>query len=137
MLGIGWLQGKTTSFKGIKSFYDEIEHVNDKKLCARGTYAIDTADIVGSVARAAELDDKFLPKNQGWTQRHDDMERRFRQGYPMNPIKVFKIQHEDHPEYYVVDGHHRVALAKRFGYADINADVTELCGDIQELQTDT
>lgn len=126
MFGLGWLQGKSTSLQSPKSFYDEVEQLNEKKLCACGIYSIDTAEIVGSVGQAHELDDKFLPKQQGWTQRHEDMNKRFRQGYPMNPIKVFKIQREDESEYYVVDGHHRVALAKRFGHPQINADVTEV-----------
>lgn len=126
MFGLGWLNGKKTTSPGIKSFYEEVETINNKQLCACGVFSIDIDDIVGSVGQADKLDDKFLPKQQGWTQRHEDIENRLRQGCPMNPIKVFKIQHEDHAEYFVVDGHHRVALAKRFGHPQINADVTEV-----------
>ena len=48
-------------------------------------------------------------------------------GTPSDPIKVMKVKRgERDTQYYVVDGHHRVAIAKSHHSKDIHAEVTEV-----------
>ncbi len=117
---------KNSKANSVKNFYQEVAGLSDKETRPVGVCSINITDIVGSVGRAEELDANFRFKNQGWTDRHQRIEQRVRQGQPMDPIKVFKVQSDRQAEYYVVDGHHRVAVAKRSGFFSMNADVTEV-----------
>jgi hypothetical protein len=95
-------------------------------LRSRGLRSINTADIVGSVGRAEELDCNFRPRSEPWNDRHRLLEAMMRRGEPSEPIKVFLMRRQNKAEYYVLDGHHRVALAKRNAFKELNADVTEV-----------
>lgn len=77
--------------------------------------------IVGSADRASDFDDKFLPKTSRARDRWKNLERRFPAGdFP--PIVVYQVDES----YFVVDGHHRVAIAKSKGLATIDAEITRL-----------
>ena len=86
-----------------------------------GLMPIEVAKIVGTAGRNMEFDRNFLP-------RRDDVQERWRKlelaypegGFP--PIVVYKL----HDMYFVVDGHHRVAIAKQKKVEFIDAEVTEL-----------
>lgn len=110
----------------VKNFYQEVPRLQETETSRLGVQSIQLVDIVGSVGRASELDKNFRFKNQGWNERHQRIETRLRRGAPTEPIKVFKIQKGTVSEYYVVDGHHRVAIAKRNGYLSMNAEITEV-----------
>ncbi len=113
-------------FGSLKSLYTSLKDIPNYDLKSRGVRSIDTADIVGSVGRAQELDCNFRPRGEPWTDRHRLLEAKMQRGEPTEPIKVFLVQREEKAEYYVVDGHHRVALAKRNAFKELNADVTEV-----------
>ncbi|MPZ91983.1 MAG: transcriptional regulator [Actinobacteria bacterium] len=86
-----------------------------------GLMPIEVAKIVGTAGRNMEFDKNFLPR------RHDVQERwrRLELHYPEGgfpPIVVYKLN----DMYFVVDGHHRVAIAKQTKIEYIDAEVTEL-----------
>jgi hypothetical protein len=110
----------------LKSFYASLKDIPDYDLKSWGVRSIDTADIVGSVGRAEELDCNFRSRKEPWNDRHRLLEAMMRRGEPSEPIKVFLVRREKKAEYYVLDGHHRVALAKRNAFKELNADVTEV-----------
>src|SRR5665809_129039 len=86
-----------------------------------GVMPIEVSKIVGTAGRNMEFDKNFLP-------RRDDVQERWRRlelaypegGFP--PIVVYKLN----DMYFVVDGHHRVAIAKQKKIEYIDAEVTEL-----------
>ncbi|HLA42995.1 MAG TPA: ParB/Srx family N-terminal domain-containing protein [Aggregatilineales bacterium] len=113
--------------KMLKSFEEETAHLHIEAVRKPGIVSIEIDKIVGSVGRAHELDKNFHYRKRAKTERYHIIEDAMRSGKPMEPVKVFKLKRgRETSEYYVVDGHHRVAQAKQHGYTEINADVTEV-----------
>lgn len=105
--------------------YDEITrrmHVEGQS--SKGVQDIPVDAIVGSVNRYRDFDRNFLPL------RDEDMERWARvkaamtsPGSPgLPPIRVYKIGEA----YFVLDGNHRVSIAKQMGIETLEAHVTEI-----------
>ena len=78
--------------------------------------------VVGTVDRSRDFDRRFRPTSPRTRQRWARIARAQRLGEGMPPISVYRIG-ELH---FVRDGHHRVSVARALGYADIQADVTEV-----------
>jgi hypothetical protein len=86
-----------------------------------GVRPIPVAQIVGTAGRADDFDEEFLPRRPEMRDRWRTVEQMFPQGeFP--PIVVYQVDRA----YFVVDGHHRVAIAKRMGVEMIDAEVTVL-----------
>jgi nucleotide-binding universal stress UspA family protein len=91
---------------------------------SKGLKEIPVEAIVGSVNRYFDFDKNFLPL------RDEDMERWARvkammtsPGSPgLPPIRVYKIGEA----YFVMDGNHRVSIAKQMGMEKLEAHVTEI-----------
>ena len=68
----------------------------------------------------------FLPlpqlRGRNWEGRWQRLQQAMRQLIVLPPIEVLQVG----SEYWIVDGHNRVAAARRIGAADMDADVTEL-----------
>jgi hypothetical protein len=77
--------------------------------------------IVGTVDRVGDFDRQFLPRRPEIRDRWTRVEAAFPQGdFP--PITVYEVE----GSYFLVDGHHRVAIAKQLGMDTIDADITGL-----------
>ena len=86
-----------------------------------GIEPILVADIVGTASRSTEFDKDFLPLRDDIRQRWRHLEKTFEAtGFP--PILVYELR----GKYFVIDGHHRVAIAKASKMEYIDAEVTEL-----------
>ncbi len=105
--------------------YDQVaEQLRLSARSDRGVQAIPVAAIVGSVGRAADFTREFLPR------RADDMQRWARvrnayinpQGSGLPPIEVYQVGEV----YFVLDGNHRVSVARREGATYIDAHVIEI-----------
>lgn len=91
-----------------------------------GLHTIEVANIVGTVDRSDDFDRDFLPRTPQTRERWERLERAFPSlGFP--PISVYKVK----DVYFVIDGNHRVALAKQKGAEFIDAEVTEIQTDIE------
>jgi hypothetical protein len=90
-----------------------------------GVRTIEVARIVGSVDRCTELGLDFRPPTRQRRRHDEDRFRRVRQAIEasalMPAIEVYKLGFG----YYVLDGHHRVAVALLNGQVEIDAQVTE------------
>jgi hypothetical protein len=77
--------------------------------------------IVGTVDRTGDFDRDFLPRRPEIGPRWKRVEQAFLESdFP--PIVVYEVD----GRYFLVDGHHRVAIAKRRGVQNIDADITRL-----------
>jgi hypothetical protein len=90
-----------------------------------GLREIPVSHITGSVGRWTELGADFLPRrgqhNRDGDQRRRRVEAAVRRGMILPAIEVYRVG----DEYFVLDGHHRVAVAKATGQLYIDADVTD------------
>lgn len=111
----------------LKDFAAQLPNHNGISFRKLGTTAVPIEKIVGSVGRAHELDKGFHYRKRSITERYQRVSLAVRNGEPIQPIKVYKLKRPRvSSEYYVFDGHHRLAAAIQEGYDDINAVVTEV-----------
>lgn len=86
-----------------------------------GLRAIPVDKIVGSVGRSHEFDEDFLPRTERLKERWEQLERAYPYGdFP--PIEVYQIG----DVYFVIDGHHRVGIARQRGIEFLDAEITVL-----------
>lgn len=86
-----------------------------------GLRTIRVDQIVGTVNRSQDFDKDFLPRSSQTRERWERLERAFPSlGFP--PISVYQVNQI----YFVIDGNHRVALAKQKGAEFIDAEITEI-----------
>jgi hypothetical protein len=96
-----------------------------------GIRTIATAQIVGSVGRWNSLRRDFLPKHGPTTDRYMSVGRAMAQGKLLPAIEVYELRTarpnvqggDVRSDYYVVDGHHRVAVARKLGVDFLDAHV--------------
>jgi len=89
-----------------------------------GERLVDVARIVGSATRAHELGPDFRPPRPTAQdeQRFQSVLAGMARGDQIPPVELYKLGFG----YYVRDGHHRVAAARRLGRPDLSAKVIEL-----------
>jgi uncharacterized ParB-like nuclease family protein len=78
--------------------------------------------IVGSVGRQRDFTKGFLPLHQGLEERWTTIWQLVHGFEGVPPIEVYEIN----GQYFVLDGHHRVSVAKQLGMTSIESYVTRL-----------
>ncbi len=76
--------------------------------------------IIGSVNRYHDFDRKFLPRRWALGQRWTHVRQSFDEEYGFEPIRVYQVGEA----YFVLDGNHRVSVARQLGMRSIEAEVT-------------
>jgi hypothetical protein len=117
----------------VLSFEREVEGPGVRGRTDAGMATIPAAKIVGSVGRAAVLRSDFFSKSGKVTGRYVRIGRAMERGVALPPIEVYRARLPRRrgdreaavTEYYVVDGHHRVAMAKKLGQAYLDAHVVD------------
>ncbi len=87
----------------------------------RGVRTVEVAKIVGSVNRYRDFDRAFLPRNNSLASRWQRVDRAFYEDVSLPPVVLYKVGEV----YFVVDGHHRVSVAREQGQEFIEAEVRE------------
>jgi uncharacterized ParB-like nuclease family protein len=90
-----------------------------------GVHEIPLNAIVGTAAppgKAGDFDPGFLPVARRLRNRWTRLYREMVEGDELPPIDVYKVG----DGYYVIDGHHRVSVARSLGRPTINARVIEV-----------
>jgi hypothetical protein len=116
----------------IKSFARELEAGGG--LAGRvdaGVRTVDVHKVVGSVGRTENLrSDFFYRRGRAMTARFKRVGEAMRTGKTLPPLELYKVTREPQggneapvSEYYVVDGHHRVAMARKLGQDFLDAHV--------------
>jgi ParB-like nuclease domain len=86
-----------------------------------GLKPIPLRQVVGTDSRGGDFDREFHPRRPHIRERWEQLERAFPDAaFP--PIVVYQLG----DAYFVIDGHHRVAIARRNGMETIDAEVTKL-----------
>jgi hypothetical protein len=87
----------------------------------RGTRVVAVDQIVGSVGRWDEFDRSFLPARTSVGQKWKRIDRAFHRAEDLPPVELYKLEEA----YFVVDGHHRVSVARFHGVPTVEATVAE------------
>ena len=87
----------------------------------RAFETVEVGKIVGSVGRCRSFDAAFLPVCSCSAERWKSVERAVREGKALPPVELYKLG----GAYFVVDGNHRVSVARYRGAAAVDALVTE------------
>ena len=102
--------------------YDEIkEKLRIGGPIYRGVQTIRLDQIAGSLNRYHEFDRAFLPRQDELAGRWQSVDRAFYQDIHLPPVVLYKVGQV----YFVVDGHHRVSVAREQGQEFIEAEVRE------------
>ena len=102
--------------------YDEIkEKLRVGGPIYRGVKTIRVDEIAGSLNRYHEFDRVFLPASDALAARWQSVNRAFYQEISLPPVVLYKVGQV----YFVVDGHHRVSVARQQGQLYIEAEVRE------------
>lgn len=108
------------------------EQVGIKAWRYRGLQEVPLQQIVGSVNRYQDFDRAFFPLH-GISPRLRQIEEAWDRGEVLPPVKLYKIG----GAYFVEDGHHRVAAARRAGATVIDAEVMEFVPTVPVSASDT
>jgi hypothetical protein len=87
----------------------------------RGVQTVRVEQIAGSLNRYHEFDRVFLPASDKLADRWQSVNRAFYQDISLPPVVLYKVGQV----YFVVDGHHRVSVAREQGQLYIEAEVRE------------
>jgi len=87
----------------------------------RGVQTVLVDQIAGSLNRYHEFDRVFLPASDQLADRWQSVNRAFYQEISLPPVVLYKVGQV----YFVVDGHHRVSVARKQGQIYIEAEVRE------------
>lgn len=102
--------------------YDEVkEKLRIGGPIYRGVKTVRVDQIIGSLNRYHEFDRAFLPTQSETSGRWQSVDRAFYQDVNLPPILLYKVGQV----YFVVDGHHRVSVAREQGQEFIDAEVRE------------
>ena len=108
-------------------FGEASEGVGVPEGCCRGFETVEVGRISGSVGRCLDFDRGFLPVCSCLGDRWRGVYRALREGKSLPPVLLYKLG----GEYFVLDGNHRVSVARYRGIAAVDAMVTEFfapCG---------
>ena len=119
--------------RNVKSFAQEVEAAGFTGRRDAGVHTVPAGKIVGSVGRTQNLRSDFFYRSGKITARFHSIGKAMRDGRILPPIEVYKARLRRRrgdrdtvvTEYYVVDGHHRVAMAKKLGQDYLDAHVVE------------
>jgi hypothetical protein len=102
--------------------YDEIkEKLHIGGPIYRGVKTVRVDQIAGSLNRYHEFDRVFLPASDKLAERWQRVNRAFYEEISLPPVVLYKVGQV----YFVVDGHHRVSVAREQGQIYIEAEVRE------------
>lgn len=116
---LGWIRGKSPDLMP----YEEVRRrLRGQELPGWELKQIPLDAIVGSVGRYKDFTRGFLPRQDSDVSRWARAELAFRGPSALPPIKVYRIG----DVYFVMDGNHRVSVARQLGAEQIQAMVKEV-----------
>lgn len=99
--------------------------IDDRAITNRYSAGIQTVNvkcIIGTVNRNHDFSHDFLPRRKTLRDRWVRVWQAFERGMDLPPVQL--IEYDGH--YFVVDGHHRISVARLIGQESVSAEVTVL-----------
>ena len=103
------------------SFQDLQNALRAHNRVRRGIRVVDTDEIVGSVGRGKDFDQRFLPLRASTGERWKRVDVAFHRGEDLPPVSLYKLG----ASYFVLDGNHRISVVRFHGLRSVEAEVTE------------
>lgn len=116
---LGRLTGKSLELLSFQEVTQRLKQAGQHEL---GLQEIPVRAIVGSVGRVADFDRDFFPLHEQDAQRWARVKAAGMERGTLPPINVYKIGES----YFVLDGNHRVSIARQQGVETISALVVEV-----------
>jgi hypothetical protein len=114
--------GVVSGHKSELMAWDEVkDKLRLRGMVARGIQTVPIENIVGSVGRYKDFDNAFLPTHNTLASRWRKINRAFYDDVSLPPVKLYKVG----DVYFVLDGNHRVSVARAHGASYIDAEVSE------------
>ncbi len=114
--------------KELIDFSRLIKNLNTKSISYAGIKPIPINKIIGSVGRYTDFNSKFFVAKEVKSAKYLSVFSAFKNGKSLPPIKVYQVL----DNYFVIDGHHRVTIAKNELQAEfIDAEVTKVNFDVE------
>ncbi len=119
--------------RALRSFETAVREAGGIVGCVDGGYrAVPLAKVVGTVGRADTLRSDFFHRlGPTVTERYYRVEEAMRRDKPLPALELYRMVRRGErgsaqpSEYYVLDGHHRVAVARKLGLEYLDAHVVE------------
>ena len=115
------LRGKSADGGAPVSFQDLQNAFRAYNRVHRGIRVVDTDEIVGSVGRSKDFDRRFLPLRASTGERWKRVDVAFHRAVDLPPVTLYKLD----GAYFVLDGNHRVSVARFHGLRTVEAEITE------------
>jgi hypothetical protein len=116
------LHGRSATYDLLLPFDEVVAALGRHGESDLGEQVIDVDSVVGSVDRSTGFDRLFRPVSDEPERRFQRIDVALRRGEEMPPIDVYRVG----DVHFVIDGHHRVAVARALGWKTINAHVVEV-----------
>ncbi len=103
--------------------FDQVKeklHLRGSVYC--GLQTVPVKNIIGSVDRYRDFDRAFVPAQPFTSERWKAINRAFYRDEALPPIKLYQVGEA----YFVLDGHHRVSVAREHGGEFIDAEVVKV-----------
>ncbi len=120
-------QPKDRHLKSFREHQESEEAFDTRDL---GLRDVEVDKIVGSVGRYNDFDNRFRPRTGMPSERFNRIKDAVRDGKPLPPVLLYQIK----DEYYILDGNHRVAVAKQLGRKTVNARILEFLPSRKTLE---
>jgi hypothetical protein len=112
------------------SFKDDQKKESAFETIDRGIRRVALDQIIGSVGRYKDFDNRFRPRHHMATERYSEIKQALRQGRTLPPVKLYQIK----DKFYALDGNHRIAAAKELHHTDIRASIMEFIAAKKTLE---
>ncbi len=107
---------------GLLSFNEIRKQLSIENQLDRGMQEIPIPKIIGSLSRYKDFDETFLPRQTHTRGRWKNIDRLHLIGEVLPPVEVYQLGEF----FFVIDGNHRVSVAREKGQKFIDAHVIEL-----------
>ncbi|MBI5670931.1 MAG: hypothetical protein HZC41_23305 [Chloroflexi bacterium] len=116
---LNWLLRKRNDLLALDTL---LENARIQNQHAVGVCVVPINQIVGSSGRTGDFDRAFYPRRGTTQEKWVSVSRASREGVALPPVELRKVGEQ----YFVVDGHHRISVARQHGQHFIDAHVVEM-----------